>query len=117
MDHNGVVYPPRTAEDGFGAPFPSSLESAVSLAAFGGGYYRWPLETYCEFTYEAPHPVHVYVYKIDPMRDFKAHPGWFDEVDFEKNGFAVLAEELDAHQKKSGEEVRINWVRRGRIAY
>ena len=94
---------PRTAEDGFGAPFPSALESAVSLAA-GDGDHRWPLETHCEFTYAVPHPVHVYVYKIDPMRDFKMHPSWFDDVPMEKNGLAVLADEMAAHQEKTGKK-------------
>lgn len=113
--HDGSKYL-QGPEDGY-----SALQTAFAFAA--GGRFpsnertRWPLESHCEFTYEAPHPVHVYVYKIDPWRDLQIHPNWYDDVNFEKNGLAVLAREIDEYKKNSDVELEINWLKRGSISF
>ena len=88
----------------------SAHQSAFALA--GGDfpdderYERWPpMDTHCEFTYEAPHRVHVYVYRIvDPLGTFGMHPSWFDDVPLERNGLARLAEEIDEYERGKQQE-------------
>lgn len=112
--HDGSKYL-RGPEDGY-----SAHQTAFALSA-GGRFpsnpkYRWPLDSLCEFAYKAPHPVHVYVYKIDPRRDLQMHPSWF-EIEFERNGLAVLAQEIDEYEKNNDAELEITWLKRGSISY
>ena len=96
---------------------PHQMAFSDLVGRFASDLLRWPVEPHCEFTYVADHSVHVYVYKIDVVRDMGAHPNLWSQLKVEKNGLAALAEEIAKYEAEHNKTVEINWIKRGLMTF